>query len=151
MNTPFKSLLVGILLVATTLSCTKEPSLTPKERFLSAKTWVITAYTAQLGSRYENKFASLPACFKDDIYVFSSNKQYEYNAGATKCTATDPQVIHTGIWSLSDDGSSLKINIKTGDSGLGLYEYKVTELSENMLQLQIIDGGITYRLLFEHP
>ncbi|AYQ33023.1 lipocalin family protein [Runella sp. SP2] len=151
MNTPLKSIAFGILFIASLISCTKEPSLPPKERFLSDKPWYVTGYTVQLGSRYEDRLSAMPNCLKDDIYVFTAKKQYEYNAGTTKCDPNDPQVIHTGIWSLSEDGNTLKINIKTGDTGLGLYEYKVTELSEHMLQLQFSDGGFVYRLLFEHP
>jgi len=45
MNTPFKSLAFGILFIVALVSCTKEPSLPPKERFLSDKPWYVTAYT----------------------------------------------------------------------------------------------------------
>lgn len=81
--------------------------------------WKVTGLVSNVpltvgGQSTTEFFQFYPACAKDNMLVFKSDKSYEANEGATKCDPNDPQVTDTGNWTV--DGTKLEIKSRTASS-----------------------------------
>jgi hypothetical protein len=91
------------------------------------------------------------ACNKDDVTIFKSDKTYTMDEGATKCSATDPQVFENGTWAFSADESKITLT-PTGSPDADTYT--ITELNENTLKYTETQsdssGTYTFTATFNH-
>jgi hypothetical protein len=116
MKKPIQYLLRSVLLILLPfflLHCNKdeEPKTTSE---LLIGTWSLTAEvytpTINFGSGpvtdyypyYEN-------CEKDNVIIFKANSEGEFNEGATKCDAADPQTVPF-LWTLQNNNTKLSIS-----------------------------------------
>lgn len=92
-------------------------------------TWKVTAFTVNppidfLGTPITDMYNSLffPNCSKDDLYVFKSDKSYEFNEGPSKCDDTDPQITDVGTWAFNTDETLLLITPNGGSTEEAAFE-----------------------------
>jgi hypothetical protein len=69
----------------------------------------------------------MPACQKDDLFIFESGGVYKTDEGATKCDPTDPQQT-TGTW-VFNSGETMLTTVEGGDT----VTVTITELSSSKL------------------
>jgi hypothetical protein len=82
-------------------------------------------------------FALYPGCNLDDIHTFNTNGTITDDAGATKCSSSDPQSIVSGDWKLSADKKTLSFSTTIPNVvGLTKLDAEVLELSENKFRIR---------------
>lgn len=119
---------------------TPDPSISKTELLAgtSSKAWVLTSSKID-GDEVINQAL---ACTRDDNMVYRTAKTYEWNEGATKCRAQDPQIYETGTWEFN-----------TGETEIILSKelhYKIIKLTANTLQISIQNVfGETEELTFK--
>ncbi|MFT3824727.1 MAG: lipocalin family protein [Chitinophagaceae bacterium] len=88
------------------------------------------------GVKDSDEFKYMPACNKDDYYTFLNTGFYEQNEGATKCSASDPQVTLLA-WYLSSDEQTL---VADGE------DFTIMELNDSQMKLFYSDvyNGTAY-------
>lgn len=89
-----------------------EPTPSIKESFLTDGSWKVTASVSDEdgnGTYETDDFATFPACFRDDFFVFKTNRQFEMNEGLTKCDPSDTQT-ELGTWQLKNNENDLMID-----------------------------------------
>jgi hypothetical protein len=88
------------------LSC-KEDTLLPTQTELltsSAWKWVGGAVTPDLDVFSNDNplsgeyWSKAPACWQDDIWVFTTAGKFRHEEGVTKCNVADPQIYAQGTW-----------------------------------------------------
>lgn len=133
------SLVVFSLLL---MQCKKDeaPPKTPSELMLGS--WGLTAQTISPGFDFGNGivvtdvFAILEACDKDDITIFKTNSEGEFNEGPSKC---DPQYdqVTPFIWTLRSNNTILSID---GE------DFNIIQLDNTTLKITytLVDSGVTY-------
>ena len=107
-----KKLILLCLGVATLGACDKNSKPAPattRVDLLTAKSWRLSTITASLGST-PLPSGLIPACNNDDTYKFNLDKTVIQDAGASKCSSTDPQT-QTGTWAFNNDQSKLTIAV----------------------------------------
>ncbi|AYQ33146.1 lipocalin family protein [Runella sp. SP2] len=104
----------------------------------SSKAWVLTASKIN-GSDVLGQ--SIP-CVRDNNMVFKTDKNYEWNEGATKCRTQDDQVFEKGTWAFNTAETELVLNNETN--------YKILKLTENTLQVSYTNVfGETLEMTFK--
>ena len=112
-------------------ACKKEDSVPTKTDMIS-RAWKYTAFTAVSGALTVDVLLQMEACEKDNLLRFKSDKTFTDEEGATKCNATDPQIINTGNWAFNANETKLVLD---GDSVL------IVSLSSTKLHLRYTDNG----------
>lgn len=132
-----KRIVVCLMTLFILAGCQKDEDDDPsRTEILTSGQWRITGITANpavvvSGIPISDIYAFLPACSKDNYYVFKTDGNAELNEGPTKCNAADPQT-QTQTWALSSDEQQITINA-TSFTVLGLTD---TELR--------VSGPFTY-------
>lgn len=131
------------------IQCKKDepapPPKTPTELMIGS--WVLTgdninpAYDVGTGSPVSDVFPYYDACEKDDITIFKTNSEGEFNAGPTKCDPGDPQS-NPFLWTLKNNNTVLSIS--------ALADFNITQLDETTLKVTdtFTDAGVTYTETF---
>jgi hypothetical protein len=88
-------------------------------------------------------------CELDDLLVFKTDGQYEFNEGAVKCSPNDPHIIEFGKWALVNNNTEIKFN---KDNGPVTANEKIEKLDETTLVLvdQEINGNDIYNTRFTY-
>lgn len=123
------TLLTGALFMLSTLQgCKKETAAETAEDKIMGKKWQLKSLISSepIDLSFFGCSATLtdwlscatlyPACSKDDYTEFKANNVSESNEGATKCTATDPQVT-TGFWDIMADGKTMIVGSDDDKNG----------------------------------
>ena len=96
------------------VSCKKGSSginISGNTKLLTQQEWKISKEEEKVNSDpYIDHFPTVPACTRDDKYGFRTDGTYELNEGATKCNASDPQVIYNGTWQFTQNETKIKID-----------------------------------------
>lgn len=127
-------------------SCKKNSDQKSKTELLTQKDWVMSKYELKSGgsvwideTQYWQDFS------KDDHFVFRTNNTVEQNEGATKCDASDPQIVDTGSWAFSDNETKITWFGKTST---------IDQLNETTLIITTTDNSgettISERITFVH-
>ena len=121
-----------------------------KTELLTNKYWRTTAATIDpaidlfgTGTPTTNLYAQYQDCTKDDLVRFESGGVYKEDEGATKCSATDPQVT-TGTWTFNSSETAITTTISGSTSTVN-----ITELTENTLKGTITEnfgGPVNYTI-----
>jgi hypothetical protein len=133
--------LLAVVVVIGVFSCKKE-SAKSRTELLTQAGWRETSAEMKTGASgtwgADPSFTSLSACEKDDITLFKTGGVFEVNEGATKCSASDPQLIYTGAWAFQNNETEISI------VGQGVASIEV--LNETTLVITYSDtfGGTTY-------
>jgi hypothetical protein len=112
----------------------------------TSKSWKLTAATASVSGLTINLFDtnglySLPACKQDDIFIFSANKTYTTNEGATSCS---PASTDSGTWAFNADETQLTLTSTSGSNALPYSGVPLTvSISGSTLQGQAQNIPIT--------
>ncbi len=127
-------------------SCKKNGDQKSKTEMLTQKDWVMSKYELKTGNgQWIDETQYWQDCSKDDRFVFRTNKTVEQNEGATKCDASDPQVVDTDSWEFTDNETKI---IWFGRSSV------IEQLNETTLTVTTTDnsGGtnIYERITFVH-
>ncbi len=138
--------LVALLALA---SCHKDKSRTA---LLTDHCWIITGITSDPaidvnGTSVTDIYAQQDACSKDNVSCLEPDGTYTTHEGASRCNATDPQIIF-GIWSFNSDETVLTI---TPDIGSTITEAEIVELTESTLRFRTLISevnGIKYFFTF---
>ncbi|HSK12861.1 MAG TPA: lipocalin family protein [Phnomibacter sp.] len=138
---------LALTLVFFSFSCNKEnDTVKSKTELLTQKAWMIEKYEEKVGSNaWVDEFPGTDACTKDDQYIFRANNTYEFNEGATKCDAADPQVFGSGNWSFKENETVLSLDSE---------DFKLDRLDGTNLVISAEEtiGGTLYqiRITFRH-
>jgi len=126
-------------------ACSKDNNNTPQsaEAMLTTNRWQLTGATVTIpGSTIAvNAYDTIPACVKDNFYIFASGGSVTIDEGASKCDPSDAQTT-TGNWQLLNNNTQIKtIDPVTGQSTTAA----VVTLTSSKLVLQdtITFSGIT--------
>ncbi len=131
-------------------STTPTPT-TSKATLLTSSDWGIAGiqHKAVSATVWTDDYASLSACVKDNRVVYRANSSYESNEGATKCSASDPQILETGTWSLTTNETVLVVQATNGTQ---IYNATIETLTATSLIISFtnVSGGVTnqYRYSF---
>jgi len=96
-----------------------------------SKTWKLIDFSYSVGTT-PSATVSYP-CFKDNTYTFYNTKEQEYKdmEGDSKCNTDDPDLIESGVWSLSLDGNYLLVGVNDTFSGNGLFSPDIISISKD--------------------
>ncbi|HNL83623.1 MAG TPA: hypothetical protein PKO18_00210 [Chitinophagales bacterium] len=117
MKTQITRIVLCLLVVLTTIACKKENQNT-NSNAISAGWWQKTAQTSTNTSTgaIDDTYAPLSACEKDNLIRFNTDGTYSWAAGATKCSASEPdEVADAGDWNITggkltmDDGFLVRL------------------------------------------
>ena len=122
---------------------------TINENIIISKQWKMTAYVQDPGGI--DLFATMPDCKKDDIHIYSMN-DLTIDEGPTKCNASDPQTVRSGIgWFFSIDGKQFTRGSLT--SATGTIKTDVVEISSTKFKItyqKTVNGSVqTFTETFE--
>jgi hypothetical protein len=110
-----KTLIALIISSLFVFSCKeKTVSVKPKTEYLAgtvSKTWKNTKAEATNPQGLKiDLVTTQPACITDNILIFYPNNTYEFREGATKCGASDPDLLLKGNWNLLENETKFKID-----------------------------------------
>ena len=125
-------------LVFTLFACKKDTVPPTKTELLTAHAWKITAAEGTINGVKRDLFTTAPACEKDDIETFKTDKTYIGDQGATKCDPTDPQT-EQGKWAFSTNETKLDITVIDSGSSFTI-TYDVLELTADKMVLKFTAG-----------
>ena len=101
--------------IALTYSCSKDDDsvaqMTKTE--MISRAWKISTLNVTVAGITYNAMDSMPSCFKDNLYKFTSAGIYSSEEGLTKCNASDPTVEETGTWLFMVNETKLKMNVNS--------------------------------------
>jgi len=149
MNKKLQKLLPALFLITLfSVNCSKDKDPEPKSKttFLTQKDWLVSKFEEKLNNGpYVDDFPNWSPCEKDDKYVFETGNTYEYNEGATKCNASDPQIIYTGSWALTDNETKILF---------GSSSFTIDQLDDNTLIISATEvlapDTYTLKVTFTH-
>ena len=110
-RTAVLSVLTASLLFGLT-SCKKSD---PKSRteLITQSGWKIVKSESKTGTGpWVDNTSGYAPCDKDNVLGFSTNGNFEFNEGATKCSPLDPQIIQSGTWVFTN--GETKISVTSG-------------------------------------
>ncbi len=119
-------------------SCKKDEVLT-KTELLCRDSWILSASVINPAYFFEeigaitDYYAILPACAKDDLWIFKENGNFTLENGATKCDPSYPTFLAYGTWAFNSDETVI-----ITDWGSYMVEYDVLELSKEILKIESI-------------
>jgi hypothetical protein len=131
-----------LFLAALLFQCNKTENPSVQEQLIGS--WMITGDSYTPGYDYDfdgtdetDAFAEYEACDKDDLIVFKSNGQGDYNMGTTKCDPSEPQTVPF-FWGLKDNNTIITID--------GLIDYNIETLTDNQLVVRWVfnEDGTQY-------
>ncbi|MCU0339065.1 MAG: hypothetical protein MUE30_04215 [Spirosomaceae bacterium] len=157
MKNIFYVLTFGVMMVAAS-SCTEkiEPKPFTYSQLLTGtekKTWTLSSATiVDEGDKFDIPGRELlSACQLDDQFIFYANEErkLEYSNGSTKCRTTEPDLLFTDSWELTQANATLVMAIPRIFGGF-LVPFTVKTLSENTLVLEVFfdDIDASYRFTF---
>ena len=127
-----QSLILALVLASVVFSCKKsDPAVDPKVAIIGK--WRITALKVNLGPISQDGYASFDACEKDNYTELRSPNIAIEDEGSTKCNASDPQQVRTGIWSLNAANTILTIDGEVGT---------ILELTNSVLRVKASDASL---------
>ncbi|MCX6204935.1 MAG: DUF5004 domain-containing protein [Bacteroidetes bacterium] len=149
----FKTTIGTITIVALLIisACSKggDSANTPtasKTTLLTSSDWGIVGVQQKVvsASVWTDNYASMKACEKDNRVIFKANGSYETNEGATKCSASDPQILESGTWSLTQNETMLVIQATNSSQIMNATIETLTTSSLIFSYTQVI-SGVTYQ------
>ncbi len=129
-----------IALFVAILACTKtEEIVVPKTKTellagTVSKSWKNTKAQATNSQNLTIDLAiTQPLCITDNVLTFFPNNTYEFREGATKCNASDPDLLIKANWSFSTDETKFVIDkiIFQGQSFANT-SFDIVELTEDI-------------------
>jgi len=131
------STILVIVLLAITSSCHKN-TVTLTRAQLMARDWLQTDLLASIGGAAPvSVFTTVvDACQRDNIWQFKSDGTYTVVEGATKCHSTDPDIVTTGTWQLTENDTKVVID----DINNAPQTFTITEITTTSLK---INGNVT--------
>jgi hypothetical protein len=106
---------------------------------LTTGKWKIIAET----ENGKDIFSSNPNCEKDNLLIFETSGTLNYDEGATKCKASDPQTEIAGTWALSGSDQKKLVLTETSSSAVTI---DIIELSSSSMKWQSTEAGVVYTL-----
>jgi hypothetical protein len=108
---------LGIFLILLWVSCKKEDEPEAQKTILeyltgtSSKSWILSGGTATNAENIQIPLFSLqPPCVTDNVLKLQNNLSYELIEGATKCSATDPDMLVKANWKLDETAKTITID-----------------------------------------
>lgn len=113
-----------------------------------SKTWKNTkAEASQPGGLKIDLVITQPTCITDNLLTFYPNNTYEFREGATKCNATDPDLLLKANWSFTENETKFKID-KIIFQGREVNDtvFDIVELTDNIFtgSTTLTLNGVTY-------
>jgi hypothetical protein len=139
----FPKTLSLIAIVFLFMQCKKDDPPPTKSEMLQGS-WSLTAdaYSPAYdvlgnGTTVTDAYPLYAPCLKDDLTIFKTNSEGEFNEGPTKCDAADPQSIQF-LWTLKSNDTILNISAAA--------DFTILQLDGTTLKLSstFVDGGVTY-------
>jgi hypothetical protein len=124
-------------------ACKKDaaPAAKSKTELLTQSNWKQLKFEEKTGSGAWIENTTVPACEKDNNFIFGTTATYEQNEGATKCVPADPQVVESGTWSFQTNETQLLLTV-TGSPIPTLVN--LDQLDENTLIISVsFTSGVT--------
>jgi len=145
---------IGFLLVALA-ACTEQVKVEPftyPEVFTGKTKQGWTIRSVQLLQQGKGTITfNLSQCVTDDLYIFYNNPErtYQVTDGATKCNASDPNLIVDSSWSFTNSTAALTIIVPIlSDSPLP-FIVKEVDNSKLVIDIYFDDNKSNYRINFK--
>lgn len=133
-----------LVLVVFSTSCKKEEKELQKKLILLTKPvgWIMEKTELGVGDSWEDITIYTQPVDADNILIFYPTYEWKKEEGETKAPGKS-QIIGFGYWSLIDKQS--KIQIEDGEL------MEITNLTENQLQVILVENGFKKRYTYKHP
>lgn len=148
-------IIVLMICTASIFSCKKSTTeVTPKTKTellagTVSKTWKNTKAQATNPQNLTVDLVSTQAtCIVDNLIIFFPNKTYEFREGATKCNASDPDLLLKANWSFSADETKFTIDkISFLGREFSNTTFDIVELTETTFvgKTSLAVSGVTYQ------
>jgi len=116
----------------------------------SSKSWKITKGEASNGGLKIDVLATQQACVTDNVLTFNSSGTYDIKEGATKCNASDPELMLTANWTFMENETKFKID-RIVFMGFEMKDtvFEIVELTDNIFtgKTSISLNGDTFQLI----
>ena len=147
MKKTFLFLAAGMIAFA---ACNKDDnddnSKTPAEHLKAGK-WFLAAETErEQGNGKDTTYdymSEYEACELDNYMLFTNDSVTNDN-GATKCSPSEAQILHTAVWSLIDNNSKLVLKFPGGSDTIGVSVLNATTLELKDVE---IENDVTYTFI----
>jgi hypothetical protein len=133
-------------------SCTKDDVELTKTDLITKANWKMTLVEEKdAAGVWTDVTSTIEACELDNIHVFKTNLTYEFNEGATKCDAADPQVAETGTWKFENNETQVSFR-ETGSTTADVADIiKITADSLVFSKTYFENGNpYQYKVRFKH-
>jgi len=133
-----------ILFVLVMVACSKDdPSALSGILSRHTSGWMMTSAIVTINGVDKDVFndpAYIPDCDKDDVSVFLSDGTYQL-VSTVKCNASEPDVLETGTWSVSENDTRLTITVANSINTGAVYYADETHVKTSKL-LQVNGASV---------
>jgi len=116
---------------------------TASSRLLVNKSWKLASFTKS--GKPENLVTELPACQKDNFYIFSQTAQLRVDEGRATCI---PSTAGQSTWAFKDNEKVLNMSVPNLDAYGLAGDFDVDSLGASVLVLTKKDGTTSYKAIF---
>ena len=120
-------------------ACKKDKDKKSRTELLTSAPWIIVKFEERENNgAWDNTFPGVPACSKDDKWIFKTDKSLDLTEGNTACTGNSPnEVMESTVWQFLESETKLQI-----ESDI----FNIDQLDDNTLIISISEsfGGVTY-------
>ena len=120
-------------------ACKKDKDKKSRTELLTSAPWIIVKFEERENNgAWDNTFPGVPACSKDDKWIFKTDKSLDLTEGNTACTGGSPnEVMESTVWQFLESETKLQI-----ESDI----FNIDQLDDNTLIISISEsfGGVTY-------
>ncbi|MFW5804725.1 MAG: lipocalin family protein [bacterium] len=135
--------ILTVLIILFFCACDKKDEETkPRNELLTQKPWKLTAsnidppvFVENADSAVTDLYIHLPACEKDNVYIFGKDSRYTLEEGDIKCGSF--LVIESGTWILDEEGNIISLNA----NGEFQYDMKILELGNSKMKVEFSKPG----------
>jgi len=133
--------LFAAFLITTSISCKKDDdSPQTKTEIISGKNFIMTAWAINPGIDFNGTtitdlYSFLDDCEKDDITIFNNDGAVNFDEGATKCDAGDPQTT-AGTWMFTENETKLSV---TDDGETTVFTIVELTTSKLKISYQVVE------------
>jgi hypothetical protein len=123
--------------------CKKDSTTTISKDDIIGK-WMMTSMTVSPAmDGVTDMFGTRDACEKDDLTIFNADGTVINDAGATKCSSSDPQSTSGGTWTISSDNKTLTITNNGEAMSVTIVSLTSSKFVGKMTE---VDGSVTYTI-----
>ncbi|UTW67061.1 lipocalin family protein [bacterium SCSIO 12643] len=122
-----------------------------KASLLASGPWITSSAIMKLPTGDLDLFLLMDECEKDDLVEFKSDKKIVEDAGAVKCTPSDPQTEDAGTWEFASNETELVITEGTDITTLKIISLTSSEFIVEFTEFDAtLQADVTGRFTYKH-